>query len=124
MKIAVVKEVRAGERRVACTPETVARLIEKQGFEVVVESGAGELAAFSDADYQKAGASILPDARSAWAAGDVVLKLNPPAALASVRAHPPSPEIGGLHGTSGSHRCADVRARARAREMLPVRSLC
>ncbi len=83
MKIAVVKEVRAGERRVACTPETVARLIEKQGFEVVVESSAGELAAFSDADYQKAGASILPDARSTWAAGDVVLKLNPPTTLAS-----------------------------------------
>ena len=81
MKIAIVKEVRAGERRVACTPETVARLIEKQGFEVVVESGAGELAAFSDADYEKAGASIAPDARTAWAAGDVVLKLNPPTEL-------------------------------------------
>ncbi len=83
MKIAIVKEVRAGERRVACTPETVARLIEKQGFEVVVESGAGELAAFSDADYERAGATVVPDARTTWAAGDVVLKLNPPASLPS-----------------------------------------
>ncbi|NLE85110.1 MAG: Re/Si-specific NAD(P)(+) transhydrogenase subunit alpha [Myxococcales bacterium] len=81
MKIAIVKEVRPGERRVACTPETVSRLIAKQGFEVVVEKGAGELAAFSDADYEKVGAKILPDARSTWAAGDVVLKVNPPQAL-------------------------------------------
>lgn len=81
MKIAIVKEVRPGERRVAATPETVFRLIDKQGFEVVVERGAGELAAFSDADYEKAGATILPDAKSTWAAGDIVLKVHPPQAL-------------------------------------------
>ncbi len=81
MKIAIVKEVRPGERRVACTPETVSRLITKQGFEVVVEKGAGELAAFSDAAYEQVGAKILPDARSTWAAGDVVLKVNPPQAV-------------------------------------------
>jgi NAD(P) transhydrogenase subunit alpha len=83
MKIAIVKEVRPGERRVACTPDTVFRLIDKQGFEVVVEKGAGELAAFSDADYEKVGATVLPDARTTWAAGDIVLKLNPPQMLPS-----------------------------------------
>ncbi len=83
MKIAIVKEIRAGERRVAATPETVGRLIEKQGFEVVVESGAGELAAFSDDAYEAVGATIAPDAKSAWGAGDVVLKVNPPAPLPS-----------------------------------------
>lgn len=81
MKIAIVKEVRPGERRVACIPETVFRLIDKQGFEVVVEKGAGELAAFSDAAYEKVGATILPDAKSTWAAGDIVLKVNPPQEL-------------------------------------------
>jgi len=78
MKIAIVKESRADERRVAATPDTVSRLRDKQGFEVLVQSGAGELAGFSDALFEQAGATIVADAPSAWAAGDVVLKVQPP----------------------------------------------
>src|SRR5690606_35885839 len=78
MKLAIVKESRADERRVAATPDTVGRLIQKQGFEVLVESGAGERAGISDADYEKAGAKIVVGAREAFAAGDVVLKVNQP----------------------------------------------
>jgi len=78
MKIAIVKESRADERRVAATPDTIGRLISKQGFEVVVQSGAGEHSGITDADYEAAGASIASDAASAFAAGDVVLKVNPP----------------------------------------------
>lgn len=81
MKAAIVKESRADERRVAGTPDTVKHLVEKLGFEVIVESGAGEKSSFSDAAYEQVGARIAPDRRSAWSEGDVVLKVNPPAAL-------------------------------------------
>lgn len=80
MKIAIVKETRPDERRVAGTPETVGRLIAKLGFEVVVESGAGVRAGISDAAFAAAGASIIAGTAEAWAAGDVVLKVNPPEA--------------------------------------------
>ena len=56
-RIGVPKERAEGERRVALVPETVARLT-KEGFEVVVEAGAGLSAFHTDADYQAAGAEI------------------------------------------------------------------
>ncbi len=77
MRIAIPTEVRPGERRVAATPETVARL-KKLGFEVSVQSGAGEGASFRDEKYQEAGASIVTDVAELWAAADVVLKVQPP----------------------------------------------
>ena len=77
MKIGVPKEVRPGERRVAATPESVARL-SKLGFEVVVETGAGAGAAFPDEDYAKVGASIAPTTRELWSNADIVLKVQPP----------------------------------------------
>ncbi len=72
MKIALNKESRAGETRVALTPEAVATLV-KEGWEVVVERGAGVLSHFSDDAYRSAGATVA-DA----AAGDVNLRVNPP----------------------------------------------
>jgi NAD(P) transhydrogenase subunit alpha len=77
MRIGVPKEIRPGERRVAATPETVARLL-KLGFEVAVESGAGAGAAFPDEDYQKVGARIAQSTRDVWAFADIVLKVQPP----------------------------------------------
>jgi NAD(P) transhydrogenase subunit alpha len=77
MKLAVPKEIRPGERRAAATPETVARLI-KLGFEVLVESGAGEGAAFNDEDYQAAGARVISDVRQLWQEAEIVLKVQPP----------------------------------------------
>jgi len=77
MKIAIAKEIEAGERRVALIPDTVSRLI-KQGFEVAVEAGAGEQASFSDADYEAAGAAIVPDAAELWHQADILLKVKPP----------------------------------------------
>jgi NAD(P) transhydrogenase subunit alpha len=69
--------VRLGERRVAATPESTARLI-KLGFDVTVEAGAGEMASFSDDDYVEAGARIVTDVRELWSSADVVLKVHPP----------------------------------------------
>src|SRR3984893_17674193 len=77
MKISIPKERRPHERRVAATPDTVKRLV-SQGFEVVVEAGAGEGAAFPDEAYRAAGASIAPDAASALGAGCLVFKVQRP----------------------------------------------
>jgi H+-translocating NAD(P) transhydrogenase subunit alpha len=76
MKIAVPKEIAAGERRVALVPDVVRRLT-GQGHEVVVQRGAGEAALIPDALYEEAGATIAPDAAAAWDA-DVVAKVAPP----------------------------------------------
>ena len=77
IRIGIPTEVRAGERRVAATPETVRRLI-KLGFEVAVECGAGAGAAFSDEAYAGAGAWMVGDARTLWAESDLILKVQPP----------------------------------------------
>jgi NAD(P) transhydrogenase subunit alpha len=57
MKVGVPKETAAGEQRVALVPDVVTRL-SGSGFEVVVERGAGEAAAFPDAAYEEAGAAL------------------------------------------------------------------
>ena len=77
MKVAVVKERRAHERRVAASPDTVKR-IAAMGLDVAVESGAGESAGFADAAYAAAGAAVVPDAEAAVAAADIVLKVQRP----------------------------------------------
>ena len=77
MKVAVVKERRAFEHRVAASPDTVKRVI-GMGLEVVVESGAGEGAWFSDAAFAEAGASIAPDEATALGDADIVLKVQRP----------------------------------------------
>jgi NAD(P) transhydrogenase subunit alpha len=61
VKIAVAKEVREGESRVAMVPELVGKLLD-QGYEVAVEPGAGEGALVADEDYVKAGARVTDDA--------------------------------------------------------------
>src|ERR1043166_1797953 len=77
MIIAIPKERRAGETRVAAVPETVKKL-KGLGLEIVVETGAGEAARFSDADYVAAGASIAPDPALAVRNADIVLKVRGP----------------------------------------------
>jgi H+-translocating NAD(P) transhydrogenase subunit alpha len=77
MIIGVPKEVRAGERRVAATPETIGRL-KKLGFEVVIESQAGAGASFADDDYTGAGAKVAAETRDVWSQADIILKVQPP----------------------------------------------
>lgn len=76
MQIGVLKERRAGETRVAATPDTVKKLV-AAGCKVVVETGAGAGSQISDALYQEAGATIAPDAKTA-AQSDVILKIQKP----------------------------------------------
>ncbi|EFA71701.1 NAD(P) transhydrogenase subunit alpha [Cylindrospermopsis raciborskii CENA303] len=77
MKIAVAKEIEVSERRVSLVPDIVAKLV-KQGLEISVETGAGEKAYFSDADYEAAGAKIITDAAVLWGEADILLKVSPP----------------------------------------------
>ena len=77
MKIAVAKEIEVCERRVSLIPDIVAKLV-KQGLEVLVETGAGEKAFFTDADYEAAGAKIVGDSTQLWSEADILLKVSPP----------------------------------------------
>jgi len=86
MKVGVPREVHAGERRVAATPDTTARL-KKLGFDVLIESGAGEAASFPDAEYEKAGATLVSDVLELWSQADIVLKVHPPAENQAVQRH-------------------------------------
>lgn len=76
MKVAVLKETRPEEERVALVPAGVQTLI-KQGLEVVVESGAGANAGVSDEDYKEAGASVVASAAEALQGAGMVLHVNP-----------------------------------------------
>ena len=87
MKVAVIKECRAHERRVAASPDSVKHMV-SMGLEPVVESGAGAEACFADSAYSAAGATIVGDAATALAAADIVLKVQ-------------RPLIGGAQGTDG-----------------------
>ena len=77
MKIGALKENYEGEARVAVTPSSAAHL-KKLGHEVLVESGAGARAGFSDAAYQAAGVTVEPNAGALIGAADVVIKVRPP----------------------------------------------
>lgn len=77
MKLAIAKERRAGETRVAASPDTVKKFI-ALGADVVVETGAGLTSAITDAEYEKAGARIAADAAATLGDADLVLKVQRP----------------------------------------------
>jgi NAD(P) transhydrogenase subunit alpha len=76
MRIGVPKELFAGEKRVATTPDVAAQLI-KMGYDVAVESNAGAAANYSDASYETAGCSIA-SREEIWNDSDIVLKVRGP----------------------------------------------
>ncbi|MBR9987052.1 MAG: NAD(P) transhydrogenase subunit alpha [Desulfosarcina sp.] len=77
MLIGIPKEILPEEKRVAATPETVRKYIDL-GFEVAVESSAGEGVLISDEAYEDAGATIVADAERLFAEADVTLKVKQP----------------------------------------------
>ncbi|HMR05857.1 MAG TPA: Re/Si-specific NAD(P)(+) transhydrogenase subunit alpha [Polyangiaceae bacterium] len=100
MIIAIPTEVRPGERRVAATPETAGRL-QKLGFEVSVQRGAGGGASFSDSAYEAAGCKIVDDVAELWGSADIVLKVQPPDLL---------PETDAYRGTQKKHEAELLKA--------------
>ena len=77
MKIGVIRETFAGEKRVAATPEVAAKLVNK-GFDLIVEQGAGEPSHFHDPQYVEAGAQLVD--RGEALAADLVLSVRKPTA--------------------------------------------
>ncbi|GAB3654187.1 alanine dehydrogenase [Glycomyces tarimensis] len=77
MKVAVPREIKNNEYRVALTPAGVNELV-AAGHDVAVETGAGLGSAITDDDFRDAGARICPDADATWDAGELVLKVKEP----------------------------------------------
>jgi NAD(P) transhydrogenase subunit alpha len=77
MRLAVLKERRAAETRVAATPETVRKMV-ALGLQVVVEAGAGQGASIADAEFAAAGAEVAADAAAALSGAGIVLAVQTP----------------------------------------------
>ena len=77
MKLAVPRELRADERRVALVPESVKKLV-KAGIAVTVERSAGLASFFADEAYQEAGATLEKDSKALFSEADLILKVNAP----------------------------------------------
>jgi len=119
--IAVTKEGRAGETRVAATPDSVKKLI-ALGFSLIVETGAGLAASAPDAAYLAAGASLAPDAETAVRDADVVLGVRAPGEAAIAALKPGAIVVALLnpHGERGVLEALAVKgATAFAMEFVP-----
>ena len=77
MKIGIPKEIKTLEGRVGLIPEACRDLL-RDGHEVFVESGAGQLSGYSDADYTERGVTILPDAASLYGQAGLIVKVKEP----------------------------------------------
>ena len=94
MIIGIPREILAGERRVALDPPSVKKRVE-EGFDVLVEAGAGEQACFVDAEYEAAGARLAPEAAQVFGEAEIVLKVQPPQPLVTPQA--------AMAGSNGGH---------------------
>ncbi len=120
MKLAVIKERDANERRVAITPEIIGDYI-KLGIEVHVEKACGEEAGFLDEAYQQAGAKIGATANAVLSGADIVLKVQAPI-TANVTAMKKGAVLVGLlasHELNLIKKYADSKISAFAMEFLP-----
>src|SRR3954447_22549857 len=79
MKVGVPREIKTDESRVALTPSGVRELVD-HGHAVIVQHGAGEGSAISDADYEAQGATIAPDAEAVFCEAEMVVKVKEPQA--------------------------------------------
>lgn len=77
MRIGIPKEIKDHEKRVALTPSGARELV-SQGHQVLVEETAGEGSGFSDEEYQRAGAQIVPVAEEVYEAADMIVKVKEP----------------------------------------------
>ena len=77
MKIGIPKEIKNNENRVGMTPAGVAEII-RHGHTVVVQHTAGENSGFSDEQYTKVGAQILPDIESVYREAEMIIKVKEP----------------------------------------------
>jgi NAD(P) transhydrogenase subunit alpha len=119
--IAVTKERRAGETRVAAVPETVKKLI-AAGFSVTVEAGAGAGANYPDDDYAAAGATLAKDAKAALSKADIVFKVRSPEAAEIAALKPGAIVVGILNpyqDKAALQGLAKAKATSFAMEFVP-----
>jgi alanine dehydrogenase len=77
MRVGIPTEIKNNEYRVAITPAGVAELVHR-GHEVIIQAGAGEGSAISDADFKRAGAQLINGADQVWADAELLLKVKEP----------------------------------------------
>ena len=120
MQIGIPAEIRAGETRVAATPETVKKYAQGGHHQVLVQSGAGAASSYQDADYAAAGATIVGTAAEAYAA-DLVLKVRgpEPGELDLLRRDQVLVGLLAPHRTEGLQALAERGVTAFAMEWLP-----
>ncbi|WP_297371910.1 Re/Si-specific NAD(P)(+) transhydrogenase subunit alpha [Acidocella sp.] len=121
MRLAVLKERRAGEARVAATPDTVKKLV-GLGLDVAVETGAGVAAAISDDEFAAAGATIMADAGAMLSGAGILFCVNAPDEAVRALVAPGTLVIGQLNAASDPELAGDLAARkidAVALELLP-----
>lgn len=118
MRIAIPRETAPREARVALIPETVGKLT-KSGYEVQVETGAGERAGFPDAAYRDAGATLAADFSAAVAGAAVVVKVREPGAHPTLGKHEADllPEGSILLGFLGRGENEELTQRYLARKL-------
>ena len=78
MRIGIPAETRAGEQRVAGTPETVKKMLAGGYHRILLQSGAGAAASMPDSEYQAAGATIVAGAQELYRSSEIVLKVRGP----------------------------------------------
>jgi NAD(P) transhydrogenase subunit alpha len=110
LTIALLRETRPGERRVALVPESVARLT-KAGQAVVVERGAGASAAAADTAYEAAGATLADGPAAAAAAADIVCKVQRPTPDEAALLREGSALVSYLHPSSAADVLPALAAR-------------
>lgn len=77
MKIGIPREIKIQEGRVALIPDAVAELTQ-HGHEFYIETDAGKFSGYSDEDYRRAGAEVLPDAKAVFDAAKLIVKVKEP----------------------------------------------
>ena len=121
MKIGTPREIVTGEHRVAMTPQS-AQQLQKLGYSCLIESGAGDAARFTDAEYQAAGVTVVADAKAIWNGSDVVAKVRQPEKTELKLAHEGQTLIGFFNpadNKDGMAQARDKGVNVIAMEMVP-----
>ena len=121
MHIGVPAEIRPGETRVAATPETIGKLVQKGRHTCVVQSNAGTAASIPDGSFETAGAAIVPHAADVYSQSDIVLKVRAPEASEFALLRRGSVLIGLLnpHDDNGLEKLAETGVTGFAMEAVP-----
>ena len=120
VRVGVMRESAAGERRVPVTPETCRKLV-AAGAEVRIERGTGAGSHISDADYEQAGARVVDTARDAIADADLVLCVQPPTSAAIDTLQADTTLVGML--AAGQDPARDAQLAARGVQAFPLERL-